>query len=172
MLQFMTDRGNQLATGYSSAVDEYTKGTGFAGQLERHVKTGTYSLPADSIHHVDQSVGCIDCLEQTWKVEDRSGPCVMVTQGTQPSGNRPCEPGVPSSADRHSTNRLGDRAHFLATAARLMRRVLVDSARAKRYQKRGGVAAISSVAPDQLSVVARACGLLSLWLRVITCGSL
>jgi RNA polymerase sigma factor (TIGR02999 family) len=31
-----------------------------------------------------------------------------------------------------------NRAHFLAMAARVMRRVLVDSARAKRYQKRGG----------------------------------
>jgi RNA polymerase sigma-70 factor, ECF subfamily len=31
-----------------------------------------------------------------------------------------------------------DRAHFLAVAARTMRRVLVDSARAKGYQKRGG----------------------------------
>jgi RNA polymerase sigma factor (TIGR02999 family) len=31
-----------------------------------------------------------------------------------------------------------DRAHFLAMAARLMRRVLVDRARAKHYQKRGG----------------------------------
>ena len=31
-----------------------------------------------------------------------------------------------------------NRAHFLAMAARLMRRVLVDSARAKRYQKRAG----------------------------------
>ena len=30
------------------------------------------------------------------------------------------------------------RAHFLAIAARLMRQVLVDFARAKRYQKRGG----------------------------------
>ena len=30
-----------------------------------------------------------------------------------------------------------NRAHFLAMAARLMRRILVDSARAKRYQKRG-----------------------------------
>ena len=32
-----------------------------------------------------------------------------------------------------------DRAHFLAMAGRLMRRVLVDSARARRNQKRGGV---------------------------------
>src|SRR5262245_41822766 len=31
-----------------------------------------------------------------------------------------------------------NRAHFFALAARLMRRILVDSARARRYQKRGG----------------------------------
>ena len=31
-----------------------------------------------------------------------------------------------------------DRTHFLAVSARLMRRILVDIARAKRYQKRGG----------------------------------
>jgi RNA polymerase sigma factor (TIGR02999 family) len=31
-----------------------------------------------------------------------------------------------------------DRAHFLAMSARLMRRILVDHARAKKYQKRGG----------------------------------
>ena len=31
-----------------------------------------------------------------------------------------------------------NRAHFLAIAARLMRRILVDSARARRNQKRGG----------------------------------
>jgi RNA polymerase sigma factor (TIGR02999 family) len=31
-----------------------------------------------------------------------------------------------------------DRAHFLAMSARLMRRILVDAARAKAYQKRGG----------------------------------
>jgi RNA polymerase sigma-70 factor (ECF subfamily) len=34
--------------------------------------------------------------------------------------------------------RWQDRAHFLAMAARLMRRVLVDAARSKGYQKRGG----------------------------------
>lgn len=33
-----------------------------------------------------------------------------------------------------------DRAHFLGIAARLMRRVLVDHARARGYQKRGGSA--------------------------------
>jgi len=31
-----------------------------------------------------------------------------------------------------------NRAHFLAMAARVMRRILVDVARARRYQKRGG----------------------------------
>src|SRR5829696_3362027 len=34
-----------------------------------------------------------------------------------------------------------DRAHFLAVSARLMRRILVDHARARRAQKRGGLAA-------------------------------
>jgi RNA polymerase sigma factor (TIGR02999 family) len=31
-----------------------------------------------------------------------------------------------------------DRAHFLAVAARVIRHILVDHARARRYQKRGG----------------------------------
>lgn len=34
-----------------------------------------------------------------------------------------------------------DRAHFLAVCARVMRRILVDHARARRYKKRGGDAA-------------------------------
>ena len=34
-----------------------------------------------------------------------------------------------------------DRAHFLAVAATVMRRILVDHARARHYQKRGGHAA-------------------------------
>jgi RNA polymerase sigma-70 factor (ECF subfamily) len=34
-----------------------------------------------------------------------------------------------------------DRAHFLAVAARVMRRILVDHARRRHYQKRGGHAA-------------------------------
>jgi RNA polymerase sigma factor (TIGR02999 family) len=34
-----------------------------------------------------------------------------------------------------------DRAHFLAVSARVMRHILVDHARARRAQKRGGVAA-------------------------------
>jgi len=35
-----------------------------------------------------------------------------------------------------------DRAHFFAMSARLMRRILVDHARSRRYQKRGGGATI------------------------------
>jgi RNA polymerase sigma factor (TIGR02999 family) len=38
-----------------------------------------------------------------------------------------------------------DRAHFFAIAARLMRRVLVDAARARDYQKRGGGALMLSL---------------------------
>jgi RNA polymerase sigma factor (TIGR02999 family) len=33
-----------------------------------------------------------------------------------------------------------DRTHFLAVSARVMRRILVDHARARHYQKRGGAA--------------------------------
>jgi RNA polymerase sigma factor (TIGR02999 family) len=33
-----------------------------------------------------------------------------------------------------------DRTHFLAVSARIMRRILVDHARSRRYQKRGGAA--------------------------------
>jgi len=36
--------------------------------------------------------------------------------------------------------RWQDRAHFLAMSARMMRRILVDHARSKNYQKRGGEA--------------------------------
>ena len=38
-----------------------------------------------------------------------------------------------------------DRAHFLAVSARVMRRILVDHARARRAQKRGGLAAARDV---------------------------
>ena len=44
-----------------------------------------------------------------------------------------------------------DRAHFLAMSARLMRRVLVDIARAKGYQKRGG-GAVKVTFDEQLPV--------------------
>lgn len=45
-----------------------------------------------------------------------------------------------------------DRTHFLAVAARVMRRILVDHARSRRYQKRGGGAA--RVTLDEALVVA------------------
>ena len=45
-----------------------------------------------------------------------------------------------------------DRAHFLAVAARVMRRILVDHARSRHYQKRGGDAARVSL--DEALVVA------------------
>ena len=47
-----------------------------------------------------------------------------------------------------------DRAHFLAVAARVMRHILVDHARAHQYQKRGGDAV--RVTLDEALVVATA----------------
>lgn len=44
-----------------------------------------------------------------------------------------------------------DRAHFLAVSARIMRHILIDHARARRYQKRGGNAV--RVALDEAVVV-------------------
>jgi len=49
--------------------------------------------------------------------------------------------------------RWQDRAHFFAMAARVMRRVLVDAARSRRYQKRGGGAPKVSLA-DALALPA------------------
>jgi RNA polymerase sigma factor (TIGR02999 family) len=54
-----------------------------------------------------------------------------------------------------------DRVHFFAIAAREMRRVLVDSARARRYQKRGG--GVAPVTFDEaLAVSARSLDLVAL----------
>ena len=47
-----------------------------------------------------------------------------------------------------------NRAHFLAMSARLMRRILVDYARAKGYQKRGG-GAVKVAFDEGLPVVGR-----------------
>lgn len=47
--------------------------------------------------------------------------------------------------------RWQNRAHFFAMAARMMRRILVDAARARDYQKRGGGAAMLSL--DEALVV-------------------
>jgi RNA polymerase sigma factor (TIGR02999 family) len=48
--------------------------------------------------------------------------------------------------------RWQDRAHFLALSARLMRRILVDHARSRNYQKRGG--GVETVALDDVVVAA------------------
>jgi RNA polymerase sigma-70 factor (ECF subfamily) len=62
--------------------------------------------------------------------------------------------------------RWHDRAHFLGITARLMRRVLVDHARARDYQKRGGGAAsvpftegMAVTPPLDVDVVALDCAL-------------
>jgi RNA polymerase sigma factor (TIGR02999 family) len=47
---------------------------------------------------------------------------------------------------------LRDRTHFFAFAARLMRHILIDYARAKRAQKRGGVAEFSLLDSDAVSM--------------------
>jgi RNA polymerase sigma-70 factor (ECF subfamily) len=46
-----------------------------------------------------------------------------------------------------------DRAHFFAMAARVMRRILVESARARKFQKRGGGA--QRISLDEALVVSR-----------------
>ena len=46
-----------------------------------------------------------------------------------------------------------NRAHFFAMASRMMRRILVDAARSRDYQKRGGGAAMLSL--DEALTVAR-----------------
>jgi RNA polymerase sigma factor (TIGR02999 family) len=47
-----------------------------------------------------------------------------------------------------------DRAHFFAMAARTMRRVLVEAARARRRRKRGGVGGAERVTLDEALLVA------------------
>ena len=54
-----------------------------------------------------------------------------------------------------------DRAHFFAIAARHMRRILVDSARARRYQKRGG-GAVNVTFDEMLAVSDRTPDLVAL----------
>ena len=46
-----------------------------------------------------------------------------------------------------------NRAHFFAMAARMMRRILVESARARKFQKRGGGAEIVSL--DEALIVSK-----------------
>jgi hypothetical protein len=59
------------------------------------------------------------------------------TGGSQPASDRTRQRGVRAPDDVQHVN-WQNRAHFLAMSARLMRRILVDYARSKGYQKRGG----------------------------------
>ena len=70
--------------------------------------------------------------------------------------------------------RWQDRAHFFAMSARLMRRVLVDAARARKNQKRGGGLQrvtfdqnlpVASDTPDDLIAIDDALGSLAAWRR-------
>jgi RNA polymerase sigma-70 factor (ECF subfamily) len=58
--------------------------------------------------------------------------------------------------------RWQDRAHFFAMAARVMRRVLVDSARARGYQKRGAGAARVTLDEGRAGTTERAADLIAL----------
>ncbi|MEO5898339.1 MAG: sigma-70 family RNA polymerase sigma factor [Vicinamibacterales bacterium] len=58
--------------------------------------------------------------------------------------------------------RWQDRAHFFAMSARLMRRILVDHARSRGYQKRGGGAAMVSLEEALVINVERAPDLVAL----------
>jgi RNA polymerase sigma factor (TIGR02999 family) len=58
--------------------------------------------------------------------------------------------------------RWQDRAHFLALSARLMRRTLVDYARSRNYQKRGGGAATLTLDEAMVSSPERSADLVAL----------
>ena len=58
--------------------------------------------------------------------------------------------------------RWQDRAHFLALSARLMRRILVDHARSRGYQKRGGGAANVTLDESLLAFPERSVDLVAL----------
>ena len=58
--------------------------------------------------------------------------------------------------------RWQNRAHFLAVAARMMRRILVDQARAKGYQKRGGRAPLVPLDDVEVAAPAPAADLVAL----------
>lgn len=55
-----------------------------------------------------------------------------------------------------------DRAHFLAVAARVMRRILIDYARSRRREKRGGGAVRVSLSEGAVAAVGQADDLLAL----------
>lgn len=63
---------------------------------------------------------------------------------------------------RSSRVQWRDRAHFFAVAAQLMRRVLVDEARKRNYQKRGGGETRVDLAEAQIAATERPVDLLAL----------
>ena len=58
--------------------------------------------------------------------------------------------------------RWQDRTHFFAMSSRLMRRVLVDHARSRRYLKRGGGAVLVTLNPDLALTPSRGTDLVAL----------
>src|SRR5262245_24316461 len=65
MLQFMTDRGDQLAPGGSAGVHMDAKEAVGARQLHGHVETRSHALAARALEDVDQAVSGRDRLDQT-----------------------------------------------------------------------------------------------------------
>ena len=65
VLQFVTDRAYELTPRRSTGVHEDTQEPVLAGQLEGHVKAGTYALPAPAFQDVHETVGRVDGLDQT-----------------------------------------------------------------------------------------------------------
>ena len=82
-------------------------------------------------------------LLDTWRGNARDTRCRLLHWSTRHTS------GWSISSEFH----WQDRAHFFAVAARVMRRILVDSARARRYQKRGGGA--ENVSLDEALLVTR-----------------
>src|SRR5688572_9654360 len=65
MLQFMTDRGEQLAPGCSTGVHMNAKEAVRARHLHGHVETRPYALAARGLEDIDQAVSGGDRLNQT-----------------------------------------------------------------------------------------------------------
>ena len=78
---------------------------------------------------------------------------------------------VGGASESAETQRWGSRGHFFAAAAEAMRRILIDRAREKRREKRGGklrrlniddIALATKVTPDQLLAIDEALSKLAL----------
>lgn len=67
-----------------------------------------------------------------------------------------------SDTDSPGSPSFANRGHFFAAAAEAMRRILVDQARRKLSEKRGGGAVRSDLSPDQIAAPERSVELLAL----------